>query len=189
MNKPVPFYLDSFVKIKKYCTFIPNNLLVFLTVPLSIVKPHLPGLNFPTYAFRMKHGESTGYTIFDPCRKKFVPLSPEEWVRQHLIRFLHEEKGFPLSLMAVERSLKLNTTLKRTDVLVYNNKLSPLLIAECKAPSVELSQQVLDQALRYNLVFGVRYIILTNGIRHFSCLYNESGETELLSDFPMYMKL
>ena len=134
----------------------------------------------------MKESEKPGSTIFDPCRKKFVALSPEEWVRQHLIRFLNEEKGFPLSSMLIEHSLKLNNTTKRSDLLIYNRDLKPLLIAECKAPSIKLDQKVLDQALRYNLVFGVKYVILTNGIHHYSCQYTDSGELILLSDFPNY---
>ena len=143
-------------------------------------------LNFPQYTFRIKHSKTTGNTIFDPCRKKFVALSPEEWVRQHLIHFLHQEKKFPLSLMAVEHSLKLNNTNKRADLLIVNNQLSPFLIAECKAPTVNLSQEVLNQALRYNLIFGVQYIILTNGLKHFCCQYKHDGSIEMLSDMPTY---
>ena len=145
-------------------------------------------LNFPVYDFRIKQQKGEKYSIFDRCRKIFVDLTPEEWVRQHLVSFLIEEKSFPSSLIVIEKSLKLNTTLKRTDVLVYDRSLKPLLIAECKEPGVKLGQQVLDQALRYNLVFGVKYLILTNGLKHYVCELSPDGAV-LLKDIPDYKDL
>ncbi len=147
-----------------------------------------PVLNFPSYAFRIKATEEAGVSVFDVCRKKFVALNPEEWVRQHLIHFLHREKGVPLSLMAIERSLKLYNTRKRTDVLVYSNTQQPWLIAECKAPDVPLNQQVLDQVLRYNLVFGVSYVVLSNGLQHYCCGRAKDGTITALSDFPDFIR-
>jgi hypothetical protein len=149
------------------------------------LKPAFPELNFPTYEFRIKQLDTGAMSIFDRCRKSFVDLTPEEWVRQHLVSFLVEEKKFPASLIVVEKSLKLNNTIKRADVLVYGDQLKPLLIAECKEPGVKLSQQVLDQALRYNLVFGVKYLVLTNGLKHYVCKIVD-GTTVLLNDIPEY---
>ncbi len=94
-------------------------------------------------------------------------LTPEEWVRQHLLEFMMQEKKFPLSLLAVEKQLKLNSTIKRTDVLAYTNSLQPLLLAECKAPEIKLDIHTITQALRYNLVFNVSYLLITNGQDHF----------------------
>jgi hypothetical protein len=152
------------------------------------LKTGFPVLNFPSYELRIRRQEEGAYSIFDRCRKIFVDLTPEEWVRQHLLHFLVEEKKFPESLIVVEKSLKLNNTQKRADVIVYDNSLKPLLIAECKEPGVQLSQQVLDQALRYNLVFNVSYLVLSNGISHYVCKLGPAGSV-LLSDIPDYKDL
>ena len=136
----------------------------------------LPELNFPKYNFRIRkrvfaEGEASSakaiHEIFDRVRKKFVALTPEEWVRQHLLEFLIMEKKFPLSLLAIEKELILNQTKKRTDLLAYSNKLKPILIAECKAPNVVLDDETLKQALRYNLVYNVSFLIITNGMNHY----------------------
>lgn len=148
----------------------------------------LPQLNFPAYDFRLKKMDSGATGIFDRCRKLFVELTPEEWVRQHLVSFLVEEREFPQSHIVVEKSLKLNNTSKRADVIVYDNALQPLLIAECKEPGVKLSQQVLDQALRYNLVFGVKFLVLTNGLKHYVCRMDDAGVV-MLDDIPNYRAL
>jgi hypothetical protein len=150
----------------------------------------LPILNFPQYKFRIRKLTNGTHEIFDEVRKKFVFLNPEEWVRQHLIQFLIQEKQFPLSLLAVEKQLILNGTKKRTDVLVYTNTLTPLLIVECKAPEISLSTNALNQALRYNLVFNVNYLIITNGLQHF--FYQKSAETgqwSLENELPSYLYL
>lgn len=140
------------------------------TIPIFIPKlsnPLYPQLNFPPYEFRIRKNERELHEIFDKVRKKFVALTPEEWVRQHLLEFLMQEKKFPLSLLAVEKQLKLNSTLKRTDVMAYTNTLKPLLLAECKAPEIKLDIHTLTQALRYNLVFDVSYLVITNGLEHY----------------------
>jgi hypothetical protein len=152
------------------------------------MRNRLPVLNFPRYGLRLKELSNGGIEIFDRCRKSFVALTPEEWVRQHLINFLILEKGFPESLMVPEKSLKLNNTVKRADVLVYDKFLNPLLIAECKEASVPLSQEVLDQALRYNLIFNVKYLVLTNGLSHYVCKMVD-GKVELLNTIPDYQEL
>lgn len=147
-------------------------------------------LNFPQYSFRIRKNERGAEEIFDRVRKKFVSLTPEEWVRQHLLEFLIREKEVPQSLIAVEKQLKLNSTLKRTDVLVYTNTLQPLLIAECKAPDIVLDEKTMNQALRYNLVYKVPFLLLTNGQQHYffsKVAGQESWKTE--ADLPVYNQL
>ncbi|MBW6537016.1 MAG: type I restriction enzyme HsdR N-terminal domain-containing protein [Mariniphaga sp.] len=125
-------------------------------------------LNLPVYEFRIKTEGSKKY-IFDLVRKRFVLLTPEEWVRQHFIRYLTEEKKYPESLMAVEKQITLNGKLFRFDLLVYRRSGQPLLIAEFKAPGVKVSQETFDQVVRYNMALKVERIVVSNGLQHFVC--------------------
>lgn len=134
----------------------------------------MSALNFPKYDFKVKRLKSK-LTIFDRTRRKFVVLTPEEWVRQHLIEFLVNEKGYPRSLIALEYALNYNGLQKRCDVLVFGADTRPLLIAECKASSVAISQDVFDQIARYNFVLNVPYLLVTNGINHYSCVADKSN--------------
>jgi len=127
----------------------------------------LPKLNFPEYEFRFKKSDKGGLMIFDSIRKKFVDLSPEEWVRQNLVSYLVKEKRYPQSLFAVETGLKLHNTQKRTDIIIYNTAKKVSVLAECKAPNIKINHKVIEQALRYNLVYGAELLILTNGIVHY----------------------
>ena len=146
--------------------------------------------NFPDYSsfrIRKEHGEAE---IFDVIRKKFVRLTPEESVRQHLLRFLAEEKKFPASLIAVEKELSVAGIKKRTDVVVYSNLAEPLLIAECKSPDVKLDQSTFDQAARYNLSLMATCFLLTNGLIHFCCRPDGTGKKyEFLQELPSYSEL
>lgn len=126
----------------------------------------LPVLNFPQINVRFQNNAKSTLQVFDIVRKKFVDLTPEEWVRQHLIHYLINEKQFPLSVISVEKQLVLNGTKKRYDVVVFSNTLQPLLIIECKAPNIKLTNQTLQQALRYNLNLQVPYVFITNGLQH-----------------------
>lgn len=146
-------------------------------------------LNFPQYDFQMR--ESDGKKeIFDSIRKKFLKLTPEEWVRQHIIKFLNTEFSYPLSLMSVEKGLKLNDMQKRTDVVVYNRNAKPLMVVECKAPGVKLSQDTFDQAARYNLKINAKYILITNGLKHYICLVNkEENKIQFLKKIPKFNEL
>jgi len=128
----------------------------------------LAKLNFPHYEFRVNkhHGKPV---IFDPARRKHVALTPEEWVRQHVIKYLIKDKNVPASLIKVESEFQLLKTKKRFDVAVFNRNGMPLLIVECKSASVELTQNEMDQAIRYNMSLKVKYLWLTNGIQHFIC--------------------
>lgn len=101
--------------------------------------------------------------VFDPVRKRFVALTPEEWVRQQMIIFLHEQRQYPLELMQVEGAITLNGLTKRCDIVLYGRDAYPQMIVECKKPDVPINQKVLDQASRYNLTLRVPYLCLTNG--------------------------
>jgi hypothetical protein len=125
-------------------------------------------LNLPEYAFRIK-SEDDKTMIFDAIRRKFVALTPEEWVRQNFIEYMKHEKNYPENLMAVEKQVKINGLLRRFDLLVYNRYGQPLLIAEFKAPEVKITQDVFDQVVRYNMALKVEKIIVSNGLQHFAC--------------------
>lgn len=128
----------------------------------------IQNLNFPKYSFRLKNSENKPL-VFDEIRKKFVVLTPEEWVRLHVVQFLLKEKNYPKSLINVEKQLKLNNITKRYDVVVFNNDGSIFLIVECKAPSVEITQLTFDQIARYNLALDAQYLMVTNGQTHYFC--------------------
>lgn len=141
-------------------------------------------LNLPNYQFRIKSNENKLF-IFDFIRKKEVVLTPEEWVRQHFLMYLVTEKKYPASLIAVEKKLTINTLTKRTDIVVYNTDGKPAIIVECKAPNVNITQQVFDQIARYNLKLTAQYLIVTNGLHHFYCQIDAENETYLfLEDIP-----
>jgi type I site-specific restriction-modification system R (restriction) subunit len=125
-------------------------------------------LNLPEYAFRTKT-EDGKKLIFDSIRKKFVVLTPEEWVRQNFIQYLIREKKYPESLMAVEKQIMVNGKQRRFDLLIYLRNGQPLLIAEFKAPGVKISQDAFDQVVRYNMTVRVERVIVSNGLQHFAC--------------------
>jgi len=125
--------------------------------------------------------------IFDNLRKKYLVLTPEEWVRQHFIWFLVDEKKYPTSLIAVEKQLTINTRKKRTDILVFDARGNHNIIVECKAPSVKITQDTFDQIARYNLKLKANYLIVTNGLDHFYCKMDFKNETYIfLKDIPPY---
>ena len=143
-------------------------------------------LNFLPYSFRFKSSENNTL-IFDPVRKKFVVLTPEEWVRQHVIAFLTHEKKIPLTLISVEKEIKVNRTKKRYDIIAFNSDGSLALIVECKAPSVSISQETFDQIARYNLALEAPYLMVTNGLDHYYCTQDHEGKTyKFLQEIPSY---
>ncbi|MFD0862392.1 type I restriction enzyme HsdR N-terminal domain-containing protein [Sungkyunkwania multivorans] len=145
-------------------------------------------LNFPNYNFRIKNSENTFY-IFDPIRKKFIVLQPEEWVRQHVVQFLINEKKYPASHINVEKSLTINGLLKRYDIVVFNKDGSIHLIVECKSPNVSVDQHTFDQIARYNLALDGDYLMVTNGLDHYYCqLDYESEKYIFLRDIPSYIR-
>lgn len=141
-------------------------------------------LNFPRYSFRFKNSENK-IAVFDVLRKKFVILTPEEWVRQHVVNFLLTEKKMPQSLLNVEKQLKVNQMLKRYDLLVYNPDGSIHLVVECKAASVPITQETFDQIARYNLALNAKYLMVTNGLQHYYCQMDYKQEKyHFLADLP-----
>lgn len=146
-------------------------------------------LNFPHYEFRLRQSDEK-QQIFDIARKKFVALTPEEWVRQHILHHLHQAKSVPLSLIGVEVSLKLNSLVKRADLVVYARTGKPLMLIECKAPGVSVSQLVFDQAARYDMIFHVNFMLITNGLSHYCCRFNHDEHSySFLPDIPSYEEM
>jgi len=143
-------------------------------------------LNFPDSSFRFKSSENKTL-VFDEIRKKFVVLTPEEWVRLHVVQFLLKEKNYPKSLINVEKQLKLNNTNKRYDIIIFNNDGSIFLIVECKAPSIAITQETFDQIARYNLALNSEYLMVTNGLEHYYCQMDFKNEQYIfLKDIPNY---
>jgi hypothetical protein len=143
-------------------------------------------LNLPNYKFRLKSSENKTL-IFDNLRKKYMVLTPEEWVRQHFVQFLIEEKKYPASLIALEKQLTLNNRKKRTDILVFNKEGNHDIIVECKAPKIKITQATFDQIARYNLKLKANFLVVTNGLDHFYCKMDFENETYIfLKDIPNY---
>lgn len=126
--------------------------------------------------------------VFDPVRKKFVALTPEEWVRQHVIAYLHKEKKYPLSLLMVEKEFTYNKLSKRADIVACDNKGKPMFMVECKSYDIPISQEVFDQIVRYNMVMQVRILLITNGINIYCCSL-EGGQFKALEHIPSYQEL
>jgi hypothetical protein len=147
-------------------------------------------LNLPAYEFRIKKDPNNKLFIFDAIRQKNIHLTPEEWVRQNMVRFLIEEKEFPAPLISIESGVKINQLSRRYDALVYNKKGKPILLIECKAPSVKIKQNTFDQTLAYNHTIKANYILVTNGIRHYCGKINvETKKFDFLEDIPVYSDL
>ncbi|WP_074409905.1 MULTISPECIES: type I restriction enzyme HsdR N-terminal domain-containing protein [Aquimarina] len=143
-------------------------------------------LNFPEYQFRFKNSENK-VSIFDRIRKKFIILTPEEWVRQHTIHFLIEEKKYPESLINVEKLIQLNGLNKRYDIIIFNSDGSIFLIVECKSARIKITQEVFDQIARYNLALDSEYLMITNGLEHYYCQMNYTDQQyTFLKDIPDY---
>lgn len=127
--------------------------------------------------------------VFDIVRQRFVALTPEEWVRQHAIRYLHHDLGYPLELIQVEGAITLNGMTRRCDIVVYDHSVHPLIIVECKRETVALTQKVLDQASRYNLVLQVPYLCITNGPRQICCRVDHLSQSLVpVPELPKYIK-
>jgi len=149
----------------------------------------LPKLNLSEYDHRIevRDGKSR---IFDPVRKKFVALTPEEWVRQNFVQFLIKEKEVPVSLMAVEMGLTLHRLKKRSDIVVFSPVGQALLIVECKSPDVKISQDTFDQIARYNMSLKVGYLVVTNGLDHYCCHIDHSQKKYIfLNQVPDFKDL
>lgn len=146
-------------------------------------------LNLPPFPARLEQRQGKPY-IWDEWRNKMVRLTPEEWVRQHLMHYLVEHLGYPKQLLGTEIGLKVGTMSKRADALLYDRQLRPQMLIECKAPEVRLSDEVLMQAIRYNMALSVPYLLLSNGLEHvaYHIDYTEQSYHNL-SEIPNYRQL
>ena len=145
-------------------------------------------LNFPKYQFRLKNSENK-VSIFDRIRKKFIILTPEEWVRQHTVHYLIEEKKYPESLINVEKLIHYNDLKKRYDIIIFNPNGSIFLIVECKSAQIKITQDVFDQIARYNLALDAEYLMITNGLDHYYCQMNFiDKQYTFLKNIPDYTK-
>ena len=146
-------------------------------------------LNLPPYSFKISNKEGKKY-IFDVLRKKYVALTPEEWVRQHFTNYLLMHKGYPSGLLANEIQINLNGTKKRCDTVLYNRNLTAKMRVEYKAPDVVSTRAVFDQITRYNMVLRVEYLIVTNGINHYCCRIDYATNSyAFLPEIPDYASL
>ena len=143
-------------------------------------------LQFPSYSFRFKNSENK-IAIFDEIRKKFILLTPEEWVRQHVVQYLLQDKNYPKSYINIEKLIKVNELNKRYDIVVYLPNGELFLLIECKAPEVKISQQTFDQIARYNLVLNAKYLIVSNGLNHYFCKIDfENEKYVFLEELPNF---
>ncbi len=146
-------------------------------------------LNLPAHPFQLQIKDNQVY-IFDELRKKHLLVTPEEWVRQHWIQHLINEKGFPKGLIQSEGGLTLNSLKKRTDLVVFDRTGERRLIAEFKAPSIKISQAVFDQVARYNIVHRVPYLLVSNGLEHYYCLIDVDKSTySFIEELPNFEEL
>jgi hypothetical protein len=154
------------------------------------IKGIMQQLNLPLLNARIREGETGKREIFDEIRKKYVRLTPEEWVRQHFLNYMINHLGYPASLIVVEAAILCNGMKKRFDILTYNSNGHPNLVVECKAPLVEITQAVFDQVAMYNMTLSVEYLVVTNGLAHYACKINHDSKTyAFLKDMPTYALL
>ena len=143
-------------------------------------------LNLPTFEIKLS-GTKEHPRIFDILRRRYVALTPEEWVRQHFVHFLTGHKGYPAALMANEVGLMIGNKKLRADSVLYDRLLQPRMIIEYKAPTIEITQKVFDQIAAYNLLLHVDYLVMSNGLQHYCCRMDyENRRYEFLRDIPDY---
>ena len=149
----------------------------------------MESLNLPTYEFRTAKREGKR-VVYDPFRERYVRRTPEEWVRQHFVRYLTQELDVPAGLVAIEAAFQYQGQPRRADVIVHDRQGAPLLLVECKAPRVSLDQEVFDQCARYNIVLEAPYLVVTNGRVHYACAIDvEARSYSFLDDLPPYEQL
>ena len=146
-------------------------------------------LNLPPFEIKLR-GTKAQPQIFDILRKKYIALTPEEWVRQHFVHFLVEHKGYPAALMANEIQLKVGEKTLRADSVLYSRELKPRMIIEYKAPHIPITQKVFDQISIYNMLLHVDYLVVSNGLQHYICKMDYNDKKYLfLEDIPNYEEL
>ena len=146
-------------------------------------------LNLPTFEMKVS-GTRQQPKILDVLRRKYVVITPEEWVRQHFVHYLIEHKGYPASLLANEVKLKIGSKTLRADSVLYSTQLSPRMIVEYKAPHIKITQQTFDQIFAYNLLLKADYLVVSNGLSHYCCkLDSDSQKYVFFEDIPNYENL
>jgi hypothetical protein len=149
----------------------------------------LKQLNLPQYSFKIS-GKEGSEMILDPVRRKYVKLTPEEWVRQNFVQYLVNEGKYPAGLLGIEVMFRLNKLKRRVDIMVHNRFGEPVLIVECKSPDVDIDDKVFEQIATYNMKFKVPYLVVTNGLHHYACKINhEEMKFEYLLVIPLYEDL
>jgi len=149
----------------------------------------LKELNLPQYSFKIS-GTEGNEMILDQIRRRFVKLTPEEWVRQNFIQYLIREGKYPPGLLGIEVNFRLNKLRRRVDILVHRRNGEPVMIIECKRPEVMLNEPVFDQIATYNFKYRLPYMIVTNGIVHFACRFDfQTMKHEYLMAIPLYEDL
>lgn len=141
-------------------------------------------LNLPEFQFKYKENKF----IFDEFRKKYIVLTPEEWVRQNFLKYLNQYLNYPIHLLGVEKQIDVLGTIKRPDIIVFNNNLKPIMIVECKKPEIKIDITTLNQAIGYYIELKTEYFLLTNGIRHYCCKII-NNKCKFLSEIPEFSKL
>ena len=146
----------------------------------------LQPLNLPPYPFKITD-QNGQLSLFDEIRKKNIIITPEEWVRQHFVQYLINQKKYPKTLIKLEGGHKLHGMAKRTDIVVYSPEGDKILLVECKAPSVTIDQKTFDQVAHYNMVHKVKLLAVTNGLQHYYCRIDfEEQQYQFLEDLPAY---
>lgn len=146
-------------------------------------------LNLPPFDTKIREKEGTPY-IYDILRRKYIALTPEEWVRQHFIHFLIKQKGYPAALLGNEISLNLNGSRRRCDSVLYDRGMHPRMILEYKAPSIPITRKVFTQIYSYNMVLHVDYLVVSNGLSHYCCKLDYTARNyTFLKDIPSYEEL
>ena len=162
-----------------------NVVSLWIEIEIAMVE-----LNLPEYNFKVKKTKGGSWSIHDRLRDRWVALTPEEWVRQHFVEWLIDEKDFPAALMGNEVSLTQNGIARRCDTVVADRTGEPLVIIEYKAPSITSSQKTFDQIVRYNMVLRAKYLIVSNGLTHYCCRIDyEKNSYQFLEEVPCYTDL
>jgi hypothetical protein len=149
-------------------------------------KTKLKELNLPPYSFKIT-GDDKSEMIFDPLRKKYVRLTPEEWVRQNFLQYLIQQGKYSPGLIGVEVMFHFNKLKRRVDILIHDRTGKPVMIVECKSPDIQIDDKVFDQIVCYNMEYKVPYIIVTNGLVHYICKINHEDKSyEFLNVIPLF---
>jgi len=145
-------------------------------------------LNLPAYDFDIGSDDDGNTVIYDEIRRKYIRLTPEEWVRQHLVRYLIHDRGFPAAYTVVESGFQYAGTPVRADIIMHNRTGQPIMLVECKAPEISIKEVVFEQLSRYNTVIDARYLLASNGRVHYCCEHEASGGYAFLPEVPVFEK-